>query len=870
MSFEKIVNSIYKNGKILIDVNSDKFANLFQEQEDFRKNFYSYFSISGASLVLADSLEKRVILLQEDVAEAKGFPLLKIPVYPNELAKDIFIRHSDLNADEYNFLVNRIFQIQRKFQGLYDHEDDVTFRNVPEFFKNLPKLDDLKSSDSDETQFSYYVLEKHKLLYGFIVWRFLTWLNHKCVLDNILFSLTNNLEIHLNINKTIESEREYFSNSFLRDTYPNTDMPEFSIIEMDKKENWPKYENSFYVWHKLREKIDRVKKEFQEEVDIINKIVDADTLKKLIDSIESTSKSTIIDIDIVMSVLNHFVLSNKISENSNFDTCIKILHESIPLIISYYYFSLIDEIIKSHFVFSIWHSEYHPIEYITSEGRLDNHTSVLNCVVSLDSELSESKKIELITVFKLLTENVINSVFIERLIRAEQRKDVHQFQRNILLSSSEERKGIFILGSNEERITFIAQQSRAINLIRALYEFKIINKHSTVTIIGGGVSGVTAAIAAHVVGVKSIYLIEKEQDLLTLQVKATHRYIHPYIYDWPSTIYQKEKADIPFLGWKAGYAHDVLLQIKNAYYEFKHEHKVKNITEIFDCQVNSIQEADNDFFIPIKNHTSGVFSNIVILAVGQGPEKKKAYNAQCSYWEPDSLELPFSEPKRILIGGSGDGALIDLIRAKLKNNNNTENRGGAIQHKELFELTQNSSFRTLGQEMLRIDKDYISDQYLNKENIPDLFTLYTQKLSSSRNVDSAIGHMRKHYRESVAILHCNQGDRLKINTSLFNRLLAFLLHYDRRHSLVDFEKLEVIKCDDIGKKVRVSFDSNNNYTKIFDLVFLRFGTDENYLDQYRLGEINKTEQLFKLNLTNYISLDTLYWYNDLIHDKKTI
>lgn len=855
MSFEHIISTIYQKNKELAEVNSLQFSNIFENNEDFRKSFYKYFCISGASLVIADSLEKKVVLLQEEVEDAKGFPILKVPVYPKENPKNLFISHSEISGTEYNFLVNRIFQTQRKFQGLKDHEDEVTFTDVPEFLDMLPTLEELERGNK---KYSHNLIPKHQLVYGFVLWRLFTWMSHKNSIDKTQLSILKLGKNDFTIQSRLPNSAKYFSQSFLNTNYSNKELPEFSILDMDLKTNWSTYDNSFYVWNKLRKEIDKVKKEFQDELDIINKILDDETFNNLKNNIQYNGASNKLDFSVVKAILNHFLTHNPTSKTNTLERNLEILHEQIPLIISYYYFSLIDERVKSHFVFSIWHSQYHPIEYINKQGQLIKHTSILNCVVSLDEELNEDKQVQLISAFKLLTESVINSVFVERLIRAEQRKDIYQFQRNILLSNSEQKRGVFLLGSNEERITFLAQQSRAINLIRALHEFKIIDSDSTIAIVGGGLSGVTAAVAAHIIGVKFITIIEKSTKLLNFQTGAKHRYIHPYIYDWPSTIYQKEEAEVPFLKWTADYADKVLEQVRKGFSLYKEQNKVNNIKIELNTDVKEIRKDTNGFLIPLGKDNN-LRCNIVIMAVGQGPEKNKFTKiVQKGYWEPDVLETKFARNMRILIGGSGDGALVDLIRAKLK-----DDSGKAIKHKDIFELTTLKSFRSLGQKMLLIDKKYLANLYLQK-NPKDLFSLYYEKLFSDSDLKDAILHLRKYYRNETEILHCNKSECLKFNTSLLNRLIVFLLHCDKDNSSVSFDKLEVNNCEKSRHRYKVSFDLNNRHIDYFDHVFFRFGPDVDYLKPFDLGTINKTEQIFKLNLTNYISLDTSQWYKELM------
>ena len=89
-------------------------------------------------------------------------------------------------------------------------------------------------------------------------------------------------------------------------------------------------------------------------------------------------------------------------------------------------------------------------------------------------------------------------------------------------------KSVFFLGVLEHRVTLLSQQIRALNLVDALLEQKLIRSTGSVAIVGGGAAGLTAAaaFAAAAPNLKKIDVYERKDDVLHLQ-KLSERYLHP-------------------------------------------------------------------------------------------------------------------------------------------------------------------------------------------------------------------------------------------------------------------------------------------------------------------------------------------------------
>src|SRR4051794_15004886 len=122
---------------------------------------------------------------------------------------------------------------------------------------------------------------------------------------------------------------------------------------------------------------------------------------------------------------------------------------------------------------------------------------------------------------------------------------------------------VFALGYATRRLTVHTQQNRAINLAALLRgdkrfgldqeQIERFNKVKNVCVIGGGVTGMTFAAGAALIG-KKVTLIERHTELLHLQRGNHTRWIHPNIYDWPRRNSEYNKTDLPFLNWNDGLA----------------------------------------------------------------------------------------------------------------------------------------------------------------------------------------------------------------------------------------------------------------------------------------------------------------------------
>jgi hypothetical protein len=257
-------------------------------------------------------------------------------------------------------------------------------------------------------------------------------------------------------------------------------------------------------------------------------------------------------------------------------------------------------------------------------------------------------------------------------------------------------KSVFVLGCLDHRVTVLAQQLRALNLVDAILQGKYSRAQGRIAVVGGGIAGVTAATALSLAapGLARIDLFERKDTLLHLQKGSRDRFLHPYLYDWPAPDTTKRNADLPFLNWNAGPASQVQLEIEG---QFDILCRSSNLCIKTEREVESIIPMGTGCKVVVKGAPadSGVY-DVVILAIGFGYERNIG-QLQPSYWTATPLAQPLPSPGRdtvIFISGNGDGGLVDFQMAAFR----------ALTHKKICDLiTQYAGLELAKENLLEIE-----------------------------------------------------------------------------------------------------------------------------------------------------------------------
>ncbi|MEZ6031014.1 MAG: FAD-dependent oxidoreductase [Hyphomonadaceae bacterium] len=228
---------------------------------------------------------------------------------------------------------------------------------------------------------------------------------------------------------------------------------------------------------------------------------------------------------------------------------------------------------------------------------------------------------------------------------------------------------IFVLGAYARRVTIYSQQVRAVNLVDAIqhYGFGLCGRQ--VAIVGGGAGGLTAAARALVYG-GNVTVFEQSASLLSVQSEASHRWVHPHLYEWPVELIDgqlPDNAGLPVLDWSAQNADDLAKHLRTEWAavarkfgEAVDERRYTAVTKL-KSQADGVLVTSKEAKKPLPDEQK---FDLVILAVGYGLESDDL--RQHSYWQPDGLAWAAKkEEQRLLIAGYGDGALTDLISSVL-------------------------------------------------------------------------------------------------------------------------------------------------------------------------------------------------------------
>jgi hypothetical protein len=222
------------------------------------------------------------------------------------------------------------------------------------------------------------------------------------------------------------------------------------------------------------------------------------------------------------------------------------------------------------------------------------------------------------------------------------------------------------------------QITRARLLIRRAWESGIIQPRSLIVISGAGIAGAICSLeATKNYGVR-VLLIEKEPFPFLLQRRCVTRTVDPNLYDWPAEQWREirypsqpgdhvdfkiqayEEPRVIARRWTAFLnsvaATDDLLEIR-------YRSKITKVTPE--------RNANNEHAVTLDDGRT-VNARMVVFAEGPGEERDTMPSTRgpqfhgYRFWDTDPFSNAPLTAKRVLIAGSGDGALQDFLRLLLK------------------------------------------------------------------------------------------------------------------------------------------------------------------------------------------------------------
>jgi len=371
---------------------------------------------------------------------------------------------------------------------------------------------------------------------------------------------------------------------------------------------------------------------------------------------------------------------------------------------------------------------------------------------------------------------------------------------------------IYVIGTLDRRITLYNEQVRALRVARALLEEQVVRPGSKVAVIGGGGAGVSAAIALASKGCE-VHLFEAEDRLLSIQDKASHRHIHPHIFSWPDPSACWRHAGLPIeeLNWKAGPANEVARSLREKAMAWAD--KSANLTFHLGARVIRIDTSIAEPTLTVELRHGECLDkrfDAVVSAVGFGVERDMAKGC-FGYWEPD--QLPSRSPiGRVLVSGTGDGGLIDVIRAALLDFHHDHLNGLLAVYPPYLEY---------GRAIQRVDEEAYAAA--RQKQRFDLLAAYLEIPMPNKVMDEV--KTKAHTDSEVVLLHRSK-EPLKFTSAPINKSYVLALH---SLGLVRFERGELISVESgLGGSAAIR-KGGTTVSERFDRVIVRHGPNRRHL-----------------------------------------
>jgi hypothetical protein len=225
------------------------------------------------------------------------------------------------------------------------------------------------------------------------------------------------------------------------------------------------------------------------------------------------------------------------------------------------------------------------------------------------------------------------------------------------------------------------QVIRANYLIDSLRDLEAINSNTSLAIVGAGAGGISCALAAMRAGLSqdAVSVFEAEKFSMPLQAKASTRWIDPVQYDWPARFWDCERWPVPLTNTSVHrptatmiaalgpeWAFDFQNELEGSGVVPYYEHEVVDYKQLGDArvQLDVIDKKSS------KRTTSQY--DVLVLAAGFGGEISQldvdgggAFFQGIGFWGNDKFETVtkgLDKEGKVLVSGSGDGALQDFVR----------------------------------------------------------------------------------------------------------------------------------------------------------------------------------------------------------------
>lgn len=835
---------------------------------------YDAYGISGGTFVVADSHLKQLVLILDAVKEAKDYDLkLNMPILE---VPDSSSKAHGLTASSYNDLSNRVFQLYREEQGFRTYGGAFSFSRVPEIFSGLNS----RGPTIEEGEYKDWVYIREETISRLICcWRLL-WvgierLGRNASLARLIDSL--NSKAAPRSAPGIRGQRRFTTDYFKR--LHVRAIAEGWIEDLDELDGqgWAGVANKrsrlaeHGVWQSTRDNLDVVSDEPLCSATRLNKLPGFIKLSdRELREFAASSLEWLRDEESV----EHLNLKNR----TKLERYLEALH-SFPLPIpSYFYYYALDMRPKEHLVLPIMRSWESPVVYYDKRNKcIQTHSVVCACLIALharDQHRDAQELIELQTILHMAAERMVDSVFVKGLVQTH-KTTARRLHNRILRASKPTSprwpKHSFVLGTFDTRVSFISQQTRAFTLVEALHATGVLKKGSTVGIIGGGVAGVTAASAALLRGYH-VALFEKKGNWMSIQAGGKHRYLLPYVLDWPDPGCNETSAVLPALSWDANDAKRVIFDLRQRFGEVKKAFD-QSLTVHMPATVKEVFSVGDTVWIVHTGPEQRTPVNVLIVSAGFGTDRPAELpEATPGYWDYKVDQLDRLDPngnvRQVLVSGNGDGALIDLARAALCLTGD-DGKPRAFQHgRAMDRLLNHPRLGDLAVRMQELDETVDAGQLAGGIGA-NLYEKYHDRFGYVvRRMQQELSSVFSKRLDMQVCFNPPVEGIFRTDTAIIHKVVAFLL---LEFGFVTYEAFRLTK-DRIRKSGRKwSVVMNNGAEREFDILVLRHGPlppeerlagivnlQEAYRDFEKIRPLDLYSELDKVTFLEYARLAEMH------------
>ena len=276
------------------------------------------------------------------------------------------------------------------------------------------------------------------------------------------------------------------------------------------------------------------------------------------------------------------------------------------------------------------------------------------------------------------------------------------------------------------------------------------------------------------------------------------------------------------MSWSAGRSDEVAIEIANGFELLRNEIETlaRWPTAISIQHIEEVPSSDQRQRVRVIGDEAAVneIFDTVIIATGFGLEPERRFGVQTSrYWEDDGLQKDYgpepSGPRRILISGAGDGALIDLMCASLQ----------GFRHETLLSLLNTLEVTGSIEERLLAVEKRLDSALLTGAEAPNLFAEYEEILKEFGRDGPPLGEVR---RDTEVWFNFRTPSRYTKDSSILNRFFVAAL-CRAKHIKPKFADMTEGCVVAKGETYEVTFGPGDVAT--FDQVIIRHGVTDDYL-----------------------------------------